>query len=70
MAGSVICRHSNRARADLAQRITAVWTRASLLAPRKFVPGVQRFRTIEEANDARQRATIQGMRQLRAERMR
>ena len=47
---------------DLVQRIRAVWNRAALLCPPRPPRGVMRFRTIEEANAARDRATLERMR--------
>ena len=52
--------------ASLAARIRASWRRAFLLAPPGFPRGVRRFRTIEAANEARERATVERMRALRA----
>jgi len=52
--------------AALVDRIRAVWERARLLAPPPAIPrGVARFRTIEEANAARDGATLQRMRATR-----
>jgi hypothetical protein len=48
---------------ELAERITTLWQRAMTLAPLSVVPGVQRFHTIEEANEARNQATLERMRQ-------
>ena len=49
--------------ADLAARIRALWKRARMLAPAPVVPrGVTRFRSIEEANTAREAATLRRMR--------
>jgi hypothetical protein len=47
---------------QLPQRITALWRRATQMAPPNVVAGVQRFRSIEEANVARERATSERMR--------
>ena len=49
--------------ATLAARIRALWKRARALAPPLIVPrGVTRFRSIEEANEARTNATLRRMR--------
>jgi hypothetical protein len=49
----------------LEERIGALWERtAELLSPR-VIRGVQRFRSIEEANAARDLATIERMRATR-----
>ena len=50
---------------ELAERITTLWRRARRFAPVSVVPGVQRFRTIEEANAARSDATVKRMRKAR-----
>jgi hypothetical protein len=50
---------------ELVERITTLWRRASRLASPTVEPGVRRFRTIEEANDARSEATLRRMRELR-----
>jgi hypothetical protein len=47
---------------ELAGRIRVLWNRAFLLAPPSFPRGVARFRNIEEANAARERATLGRMR--------
>ncbi len=47
---------------NLKARIRAVWNRARLVCPIRPVRGVTRFRTIEEANRARERATLERMR--------
>lgn len=46
----------------LPSRIRALWNRSVLLSPRDFPRGVTRFRSIEEANAARARATLERMR--------
>ena len=53
---------------EIAMRIRAVWTRAVLLAGLAPRPGVTRFRTIEEAQEARARDVRERMRRIRAER--
>lgn len=50
----------------LAERIRVLWRRSFQLAPGSFRRGVTRFRSIEQANDARQLATIERMRASRA----
>ena len=47
---------------DLTERIRAVWTRAFLLCPPAPPRGVTRFRSIESANAAREKATQERMR--------
>jgi hypothetical protein len=48
--------------ATLASRIRALWKRARRLAPPVIVPrGVARFRSIEEAHEARTNATLRRM---------
>lgn len=46
----------------LTARIRALWARAHLLSPHAPPRGLQRFRSIEEANAARAQATVQRMR--------
>jgi len=48
---------------SLAKRIRAVWKRARLLCPLHPPRGVMRFRSIEAANQAREQATLERMRQ-------
>lgn len=43
--------------ANIADRIRALWRRAFLLSPPTIPRGVERFRNMTEANDARTRAT-------------
>ena len=50
---------------ELAERITAAWSRARRYAPLSIVPGVQRFRSVEDANAARGEATTERMRKTR-----
>ena len=47
---------------ELEARIRALWNRAFLLSPPDYVRGVQRFRSIEEANEEREQRTIARMR--------
>ncbi len=54
---------------QLAKAIDAVWRRAELFAPHPVVPGVQRFRTLAEANAAREQTTVERMRDLRERRL-
>jgi hypothetical protein len=54
--------------ATLTARISALWERANLLSPTRVVRGVQRFRSIEAAYAARQRATLENMRRASARR--
>jgi len=53
---------------DLAARIRAVWTRAVRLAQLSPRPGVTKFRSLEEAQEARAEETIRRMRRIRAAR--
>jgi hypothetical protein len=50
---------------ELVERITALWSRARRYAPLSIVPGVQRFRSVEEASAARREATAERMRKAR-----
>ncbi len=47
---------------NLGAQIRAVWERAHLISPPEIVPGVVRFRTIEQSNEARETATLKQMR--------
>ncbi len=40
---------------DLVRRLRALWRRAARFAPTGYPPGVYKFRTIEEAQAARER---------------
>jgi hypothetical protein len=53
---------------ELPVRIRAVWSRAILLAQLAPRPGVTRYRSLEEAQEARARETRERMRRIRAER--
>jgi hypothetical protein len=55
-------RFEKRSEVDLASRIRTLWARAFLLCPLAPPRGVQRFRSIEEANAARARSTAERMR--------
>ena len=57
------------ARAGVA-RIKQLWQFSSRLMPPLFPPGVQKFRSIEDSQAARERATIEGMRKMREARRR
>jgi hypothetical protein len=46
---------------ELAVRIRVLWNRAFLLSRPSFPRGVARFRSVEEANAARERATLERM---------
>lgn len=50
----------------LVARIRAVWSRATRLAEPCFTRGVQKFRNLEEANEARQRELQRRAMTLRA----
>ena len=52
----------------LTQRIRAVWARARRLAGPAYVPGVQKFASIEAAQEAREQAIAARVRRLRAQR--
>lgn len=54
-------------RENLAARIRALWTRSFLFVRPTFSRGVERFRSIEDANAARTRATVTRVRRLRAD---
>jgi hypothetical protein len=47
---------------NLGAELRAVWNRTFLLSLPEVVPGVLRFRTIEQANDARTASTLRQMR--------
>jgi hypothetical protein len=49
---------------SLARRIRAVWARARRLAPPCYRRGVQKFRTIQEAREARDQQTRRRTQQL------
>jgi hypothetical protein len=51
-------------------RIKELWQFSSRLVPPLFRPGVYRYRSIDEAEAARERATIERMRAVRATRER
>jgi hypothetical protein len=51
-------------------RIKGLWRFCSRCLPALFEPGVYRYRSIEESQAARERATIDRMRALRAARKR
>ena len=53
---------------DLAERIRRCWERARIMGGYARVRGVQRFRSVTEAQEARQQARIAHMRRLREER--
>jgi hypothetical protein len=55
-------RFEKRSEVDLAARIRTLWARAFLLCPPAPPRGVRRFRSIEEANEARSRWTSERMR--------
>ena len=51
---------------DLPQRISSLWRTASRLAtPLRFERGVRRFRSVEEADQDRNRLTAERIKQLR-----
>ncbi len=52
------------------RRIRELWRFSSRLLPPLFPPGVTRYRTIEASQEARERATIDRMRAMRAQRIR
>lgn len=54
--------------ADLADRIRAAWALARRLSGPLNTPGVQKFKTLEEAQRARQLAVIARVRRLRKQR--
>jgi len=47
-------------------RIKELWRFSSRLVPPLFAAGVYRYRSVEESNEARERATIERMRAMRA----
>jgi hypothetical protein len=50
------------------RRIASLWSRFSLLSPRIYPRGVFKFRTLEEAQEARERVTQENIDRLRRER--
>lgn len=56
--------HEPPTRADLADRIAALWSRAAALAGLESPRGLQRFRTIEEANRERELRTTERIQRL------
>ena len=52
---------------ELVARIRAVWDRVARLAGGGYPPGVHRFRSIQEAQEARERVVRDRMRRLRRE---
>jgi hypothetical protein len=48
---------------QLGARIRATWNRAQQICPTRPQRGVQRFKSVEEANEARERLTIERMRE-------
>jgi len=51
---------------EVLDHMRAMWRRAALLAPPAIVPrGLTRFRTIQEANAARAKLTVERMRRSR-----
>ena len=50
----------------LVGQIRALWRRSFLLSPPAFARGVTRFRSIEEANEARRLATLERIRARRS----
>jgi hypothetical protein len=49
-------------------RIKALWRFSGKFTPRLFPPGVYRYRSVEDSDRARERATIARMRAMRAAR--
>lgn len=55
--------HTPTAPGEVEARIRAVWARAALLCPPRLARGVQRFRSIAEANAQREAERTARMRQ-------
>ncbi len=53
----------------VAERVRRLWSRAERPAPRKVRPGVERFLSIAEAQQARERLLVERMRRIRRERL-
>ena len=51
---------------DLLERIRAVWNRAALLTGLGYPPGLYRFRSLEEAQAARDQVVKQRVQNLRS----
>jgi hypothetical protein len=54
--------------AELRRRIAALWARAARISPRVYPRGVFKFRSLEEANQARERVTTENIARLVLER--
>ena len=54
---------------DLRRRISALWKRAARISPRVYPRGVFKFRTLEEAQQARERVTAENVDRILKERL-
>lgn len=54
--------------AELRRRIAALWTRSAQISPRVYPRGVFKFRSLEEAQEARDRVTAENVARLARER--
>jgi hypothetical protein len=50
------------------RRVAELWQFSGRLVPALYQPGVYKFRSIEDSNAARERATLERMRAMRAKR--
>ena len=57
-----------KARADGYEHVRALWRFSSRLVPPLFSPGVYKYRSIEDSQAARETATVDRMRRMRATR--
>lgn len=53
---------------NLPRRIAALWDRAFQMAPRVYPQGVFKYRSIEEANEAREQMIAENIERLQRER--
>lgn len=57
-----------RDNAELRRRIAALWARSARISPRVYPRGVFKFRSLEEAHQAREQVTTENVARLRRER--
>lgn len=56
------------AEGDLPRRVAVLWALSARISPRSYPRGVFKFRSIEEARQARERVVTENVRRLRQER--
>lgn len=54
---------------DLRRRISALWKRAARISPRVYPRGIFKFRTLEEAQQARDRVTAENVERILQQRV-